>query len=45
MQLHHIAALWGADDANANIVALGNVSAGAETADVSWVLEVINNFV
>jgi hypothetical protein len=45
MQLHHIAALRRANDANANIGALGNICAGAETADVAWVLEVINNFV
>jgi hypothetical protein len=45
VQLHYIAALWGANDANANIGALGNIGARAETADVAWVLEVINNFV
>ncbi len=45
LQLHDVAALWSADDADADIFARGNFLGSAKCADISWVFVMFNDFV
>ena len=45
LQLHHIAALWSADDADADVFACGDFLGSAKCADVSWIFVMFDDFI
>lgn len=45
LQLHNVAALWSADDADTDIFAYGDFLGSTKCADVSWVFVMFDNFI
>ncbi len=45
LQLHHISALWSADDADADVFACGDFLGSAKCADVSWIFVMFDDFI